>query len=184
MRVDYPMTDVDTLCNFATAGKANKLWYHQAHQTVNRISHTFGISDRYVADVLAITSPRVSVTRNIRATRYYFQSGYLPSDLIKTTHLALDHYESCGEIRGPKTSRFARCLMLEEEPVVLDVWMAKALGVPQKWFGTKNGYGKGEDRIREVASKVGMTPAQTQASIWGAVYQMSYKSGKTPEFKE
>lgn len=162
----YDMTDADTLARMADLGRWNKDWYVQAHRTVLAIGKQFGKQPKYVADVLAVTSPRVSVTRNIRVTRHYFQAGVVPPDVIYGTRAALSHYEKTGEIRGPKTSRFAKCLMLEQEPVVLDVWMSKVLKVPQSWFGTKGGYARGEEQIRRAASLSGMTPAQCQAAIW------------------
>lgn len=180
MPITYTMTDADTLARMADLGRFNAKWYHQAHKTVLQMARQFDKQPKYVADVLAVTSPRVSVTRNVRCTRFYFQSGVLPTDIIRTTHLALNHYEQTGEIRGPKTSRFAKCLMLDEEPVVLDVWMAKALKVPQKWFGTKGGYDRGEEQVRRAASLCGMTPAQCQASIWATA--VGAASRNCPQF--
>ena len=178
----YTMTDADTLARMADLGRWKARWYHGAHRTVLSIANQFGKQPQYVADVLAVTSPRVAVTRNIRATRFYFQCGALPTDLIRTTHLALDHYERTGEIRGPKTSRFAKCLMLDEEPVVLDVWMSKALKVPQSWFGSKSGYAAGEEQIRRAASLCGLPPAQTQAAIWA--YAVGADKRNAPLFED
>lgn len=165
-------------------GCHNMLWYHDAHQTVRQISREFFVDPQRVADVLAVSSPRVTVTRNVRATRFYFEHGYLPHDLTISTHLAMLHYEKTGEIRGPKTGAFSRCLMLDEDAVVIDVWMCRALGMPHAKAGTKQGYEAAVYRVRKLADKVGVEPARVQAAVWAGAYGRHYKNPTIPRYSE
>jgi hypothetical protein len=165
-------------------GWMNRLWYHQSHQTVRQISREFFVEPQRVADVLAVSSPRVTVTRNVRATRFYFEHGHLPHDLVIGVHLAMLHYEQTGEIRGPKTGAFAKCLMLNEDEVVIDVWMCRAIGIPHSAAGTKRGYGMAVRRIRKVADQIGIEPARCQAAIWAGIYGRSFKNPTIPTYKE
>jgi hypothetical protein len=64
--------DLHRLCD---KGWDNRLWYHRANKTVLQLADEFQTPAQRVADVLAITSPRVTVTRNIRSAREYLDGG-------------------------------------------------------------------------------------------------------------
>lgn len=143
-------------------------WYDRALSNIVLLCTEKGWSPERFIDVLAVTSPRMSVRRNIRVTMGYMTYGALPTDVIRSTRAALAHYEETGEIRGPKTSAFSAALKGDMEAVVLDTWMAIALGVEQKKFSTKRVYQSASRRIRFVAHLMGLRPAQAQAAMWSA----------------
>jgi hypothetical protein len=154
----------------ARKGWHHRCWYWDAGWDIKGVGRLRAWNHEKLADVLALTSPRMAVTRNIRVTLLYMRDGWdgLPNDVTRTVRSALRHWEETGEIRGPKTSAFAACLKGDMEQVVLDTWMARALAVPQRVFGTKRGYASGARRIRYGAHLVGITPAEFQAAVWAA----------------
>ena len=125
-------------------------------------------------NVIAITSPRVQVARNITLAVWYCKFGTLPG-AIRSTRLAMAHYEATGAIRGPKTGPFARAVLGDEDAVVLDTWMAKVFEVPHKAFDKKSVRATCADTIRQAAKVLGWTPAQTQAAVWTAAIRAAGK---------
>jgi hypothetical protein len=81
----------------------------------------------------------------------------------------LKHYEKTGEIRGPKTSAFAKALRGDTSAIVLDVWMSRALGFPQRRFEIPGIHREACRRIRVVADVLGWNPCEVQAAIWTSV---------------
>jgi hypothetical protein len=130
-------------CKWATIGRAYRRWYVVARCVIRRLADDC-ISDlphpdkpgvdandyRALCDLVAITSPRVGVKRNLKFAWGEFIGQERPSDMIRSTRAALDHYYRTGEIRGPKTSRFAKVLRGSDNVCVVDTWMGRALSVP------------------------------------------------------
>jgi hypothetical protein len=102
---------------------------------------------------------------------------------------ALDHYYKTGEIRGPKTSRFARVLRGDDDIVVVDTWMARAIGVLDKAARTKASQLLAERVVAAVrdrlsaSTSVPWTLAETQAAIWCGCIRTFYKNGNVPLFR-
>lgn len=149
-------------------------WYARAHGELARYAAEVGENPQRVADVLALTSPRQTVARNVQLTRAYVETrstaGMLPSVIA-----AVNHYEACGEIRGPKTSAFSRALM-EENAVVVDVWMFRAMRLTHKTMTAKR-YREAVAKVRRCARYVRMSPADCQSSVWCGIRTLyGYKS--------
>jgi len=153
------------LKRYALAGEHGRDWYDETREAVTDLAYILDVQPQYLADVLAITSPRVQVRRNIRIAVRYIKEGTLDG-VLPGVRTALAHYEETGEIRGPKTSAFAAALMGDPEAIVLDVWMARALGVDQAKFSSAKVRREAERRVRKVARRLGWAPAQVQAAIW------------------
>lgn len=144
-------------------------WYDAAHETIKAYAAAAGTTVARVADVLALTSPRQTVTRNVQLASQYLETrstaGMLPS-VIR----ALEHWEATGEIRGPKTRAFSYALQGIPDAVVIDVWMIRAIpSLDASKSLTRKRYRDAATIVREVAAEVGMSPAATQAAIWVAV---------------
>jgi hypothetical protein len=153
------------IVGLAVAGQDGRYWYHSEGATLQTAAETLKVSAEHFASVLAITSPQVPVARNGRITVGFLSKG-LRWAMMPSVHSALDHYLATGEIRGPKTGPFARALLGDEQAIVLDVWMARAFGVPQGWFKLVDCREKCEAMIRQAAAILGWTPAQVQAAVW------------------
>lgn len=141
------------------------LWYARAGRTVRAYARRHKVDFGTVCGVLAVTSPRVPVARNVRLTRAWLEH-YSTDGMMRGVRTSLVNYLIDGRIRGLKTGPFAAALSGDEEAIVLDTWMAKCFGVDQKVFGTKKGIAEYSAHIRELARMTGLTPAQTQAALW------------------
>ncbi len=210
------MATYRTICKrcerYALIGHANRRWYRVARAVIRRlveyrseqlepyVSEYHNIRYRKLCDIVAITSPRCSVKRNLRFAWAVYTGELRPGDLIRSTRAALDHYWKTGEIRGPKTSRFAKVLRGDDNVVVVDAWMARALGVPDVQARNKSTQELAERVMRFVQRKIclrlGVSDgfhhpvcvvrwplAEVQAAVWAGMIRTHYKNGKVPRFR-
>ncbi len=186
---------------YAEIGKAYRRWYTIARAVIRRLSDYgwrtadskhYGTNPQglygTLCDIVAITSPRCSVVRNLRLAWGEFNGNERPADMIRSTRIALAHYYSTGEIRGAKTSRFAKVLRGDDSIVVIDTWMARGFGVADNQARNKSTQELGEriiDRVRRTVSRRGIrfatwTMAETQAAVWAGIIRTHYNAGKIP----
>jgi hypothetical protein len=132
-----------------------------------------GLNPDYFSDVLALCSPRVSVTRSIRFAIMLTRDRVKPRDMMRTIYASVTHYYRTMEIRGPKTSAFAAALKGDLSAIPLDVHMARALGVPHVQVSRVACRREACKRIRKVARDLGWANAEVQASIWAAQMRQS-----------
>jgi len=152
----------------ASNNAEHKDWYARAHNSVMGLANELSIEPKRVADVVAITSPRVHVKKNWAMARHYLEHGEALSMTMRNIRISLSHYEKTGQILGPKTSAFAKALMLDPSAIVLDVWMARLFGVGEMEVRYKRVRVPLLRRVRAVAGHLGWTPAETQAALWAA----------------
>lgn len=171
------MTSVSRLCDMADAGADGRLWYAHAADQVRLGADRLGIEAGRFADLLALFSPRVSVRRSIRMAVHYATTGQYAHDVMQSVRTAVAHYEATGAIRGPKTGPFARALRGDITAIVLDVWMSRALGVPQKDLERVGIHAEGTLRVRSAGLELGWPPAAAQAAIWHTVIR---RAGRRP----
>jgi len=103
--------------------------------------------------------------------------------MMRSTRAALDHYYRTGEIRGPKTSRFAKVLHGDDNVVVVDTWMARALSVPDNEARNKAAQELAERVIGHVARRFGWCLSEAQAAVWAGVIRTYYKDGEVPVYR-
>lgn len=205
------MASYRTLCRrcerYALIGHAYRRWYNVARAVIRRLAdHKTGLvagtaqwhmdftDEAYttLCDLVAITSPRTSVKRNLRFAWGQFTGQMTnPHDMIRSTRVALDHYYRTDEIRGAKTSRFAQVLRGADNVVVVDTWMARALSVPDRHARHVSTQQLAERVIQTVKSRISWegrpfpgfvqwTLAETQAAVWAGVIRTHYDKGKVP----
>jgi hypothetical protein len=121
-----------------------------------------GFEAAYVADVVAILSPRVSVRQNVKLAREYLETGSIERGVMRQRVEALWRYERDGVVRGPKVSAFARALRGDDGAVVVDTWVLRAYGLSTRASDLRTA----ERRIRALAGHLGWPPAATQAALW------------------
>lgn len=183
---------------YAAIGKAYRRWYRVSRAVIDRLvayrcsqypippTPDDGSHERCyqtLCDLVAITSPRCSVVRNLRLAWGEFNGSERPADMIRSTRAALDHYYATGEIRGAKTSRFAKVLRGDDSIVVIDTWMARGLGVEDRKARNKSTQHLGERVIGRVAKWYGWANAEAQAAIWAGIIRTHYDTGKVPTMK-
>jgi len=174
----------NTLRQLAIEGEHGRYWYRLVHQALVDLCTNEGYPLVHTAAILGVTSPRIQVPRNARKTIEYMSAWTRNGGRIDT-HLSVDglmnqirksleKYERTGAITGPKTEPFAAACLGDEDAVVLDIWMAKALQVRQESLGSKRIHREACKRVRTTARQLGWTPAQTQAAIWTAMYERAH----------
>lgn len=159
------MSSLDTLRRYADIGGRGADWYQHAAYQVERGAAMLCVDVQRFADLLALFSPRVSVKRNIRLAIAYVQRG-MPDGVMVGVRRAVEHYEQTGEIRGPKTSAFAKALTGDRWVTVLDVWMARAFKLPRSAFNRKPVRERCHARLVRLAAERFSYPADMQAAIW------------------
>lgn len=144
--------------------------------------------DHYI-DIVAATSPRSKVDMNIRRASHLYQrsqngqpiGGLANSDMPKGYgHIAHNTHDSSlrdiqetgsfDAIHRPKTSSFAENLKGNQQPMTIDThnWSAVRNDPSNKKSPSDTQYKYIEEYQAEIADKLGMTPAQFQASVWMA----------------
>lgn len=176
------VSSTSTLERHAINGMHGANWYKEAAPLLQRRADKLWVPLSQYCDIMALTSPRVRVRRNVEFTEAFLTDGFrglVKLRCMETVMLPVRRYLETGKINGPKTSAFALALKGDEDAIVLDVWMARALGVPEGSVNTKQVRNKALPRIRAVARELNITPAQAQAAIWTGVY-----TGQAPSLAE
>jgi hypothetical protein len=156
-----------TINDYASLAKHNldaALWYDSAIAEIVEVCRRESW-DRYrFTSVLALTSPRCSVRRNVRLALSYMREHRL--HIIRGVRQSLDNWERTGTINGPKVSAFFRALADDDSAIVLDVHMANLFGVRQSSLSAAKGRLPIENTIREVSQRIGVSPRDVQACLW------------------
>lgn len=167
---------MNKIINYATIGHYASDWYRDANSEIRRFARLFGHHPDYVADVVAILSPRVQVVRNARLAAKYILFGETDGIMAQRVE-ALHDYEITGEVYGPKVSAFAKNLRGDYNVVTVDVWMSRAFGVNFDTI-TDNKREYIQTQVTRVARRFGCDPASAQAAIW-AGYRESIGHGNS-----
>lgn len=168
---------------YAIIGRWNRRWYAHARLVVARLAALTGSTRERAADVLAILSPRCAVQRNLLLAYGYLRTGGLGTDVPRSTRAAMRHYETTGEIRGPKTSAFARALRGDNNVVVVDSHVARAFGYRANDARTLYVRKHVAQVIGRIARKHRWTLSEAQAAVWAGYYRMTYPRGVVPLYR-
>jgi hypothetical protein len=68
-------------------------------------------------------------------------------------------------LKGLKTNAFAKAIAGDEQAVVIDVWMLRAVGIEKK-TPNQTLYFELAEAVKKTAFDFGMTPRAMQALIW------------------
>lgn len=171
-KLRYPiprMTPVHKLSELALDGADGRGWYEFASYEISRAAVRLDCTPELLAEMLALFSPRVSVTRSIKWAVHYIKTKEFMADCPRSVRQAVDHWLVTGKIRGLKTGPFARALLGDKSAVVIDTWVAKALGIDAKRLEVKAVWSRAAEQIRRTAEYLGWPVAETQAAIWVAI---------------
>jgi len=160
------MTSVDKLVDIACDGLYGRNWYRDATSHIDWVSYCEGWDRDEFAGVLATTSPRCSVVRNIRMSLHFMHHRDIRVVPMRGIRTSVQRFVDGKGIAGQKTSAFCANLSGDYSRVTLDVWMAYALGIDQTDFTRVASHAKATDRIVTVARVMSMEPAEAQACIW------------------
>jgi hypothetical protein len=160
------LASVDHLIALASDGIDGYNWYSEAAAQINFVCRIEGWDSDDFAGVLATSSPRVSVIRNIRLALHVLHFEDLRVIPMRGIRSSVKRWRDHGEIVGPKTNAFYHNLSGRLDHVTLDVWMAHALCVDQKDFNRKATHRTACELITRVGTIIGIKPAEAQAAIW------------------
>lgn len=140
-------------------------WYIDAEKVAHEIARNLGTDLEVGASVVSAFSPRERWTTNV-AKATAFSLGEKPVGLPNNLKMA-EKALSLGydALKGQKTNAFARAIAGDEQAVVIDVWMLRALGIEKK-SPTQTQYVEMARAVKKVAAQFGMTPRAMQALIW------------------
>jgi hypothetical protein len=161
----------------AKAGLAKKGWYEKAGAALIDL---FGPDTRRFTALLAADSPRQTVEKNLAESLriwHAWDKAGRPTDEAGISALLGDVMETrrpnimralkgANELSGYKVSNFKENLLGNLQAVTNDAWMAKFGDIEQKVFADNGGYLGYTAKVRRVAKKIGLEPAQVQETIW------------------
>lgn len=140
-------------------------WYQRCK---NAIQEKYGDDWKLFAKLLAATSPRQSVKRNVSLAKRAYKSyktfdhdfaGFLPASIGNVKRA----YEN-AELSGPKVSAFYENITGNLDVVTVDIWMFRYYNLKPS---AKN-YKIIERRVKRSAKRYGLKPAVLQAILWTA----------------
>jgi hypothetical protein len=140
-------------------------WYLDAERVAEEVARNLNTTLEIGATVVSAFSPRERWARNV-TNAIKFSLGENVTALgnnIKMANSALTMGFSA--LRGDKTNAFAKAIAGNENAVVIDVWMLRALGIEKK-SPSQSQYIEMAKAVTNVAMEHGMTPRAMQALIW------------------
>ena len=144
------------------------VWYPKAFETASRIADDYALPIDSVVAVIANTSPRIQWNRNVTVTEIICAGGN-PSGVfgtsIRKAIAALNSSNPVETVSGPKTEAFFQNIMGNSEPVTIDTWMLKVIGLTANDLTNAN-YPIIADAFRTYARRLALPPSAFQAIIW------------------
>ena len=149
-------------------------WYEISSKDIERYSRRLELSADFVADIVAILSPRIQVSRNARIAHQFITTDST-AGIMKNRIDAIDYYRRTGKVSqsGQKVRNFSANLRGNFDLVTIDVWMSRAFGVDYEGVNSPAKsdavYARMAGRITRLASRFGVSPASFQACIWSGI---------------
>jgi thermostable 8-oxoguanine DNA glycosylase len=150
---------------FGQVEQATK-WYLDAETVAREVATNLGTTLEVGASVVSGFSPRERWARNV-SNAIKFSLGHELTGVLGNNIRMAEKALTMGfdALKGMKTNAFAKAIAGNENAVVIDVWMLRALGIEKK-TPTQSQYKVMADAVTAVAIEHGMTPRAMQALIW------------------
>jgi len=151
------------------------VWYVDEGTYCAEIGAQYGLTQRDVAVLYAATSPRQRLATNRAMVVMAASTGAVHGMPCVRNAVARafdiineggDPLDALNPVTGRKTYNFARALVGDPEAVVVDVWMMRAAGFPEREDPTKLQYDAIEHVTRSMARDMGLEPRTLQALLW------------------
>jgi len=149
---------------FGQVEQASK-WYLDAERVAAQVARNLDSTLEVGASVVSAFSPRERWTNNVTKAISFSLGNHIPG--FKNNMLMANNAIAFGydALKGPKTNAFARAIAGDENAVVIDVWMLRAVGIEKK-SPNQTQYKEMANAVTKVANEFGMTPRAMQALIW------------------
>ena len=149
---------------FGQVEQASK-WYLDAERVAEQVARNLDTTLEVGASVISAFSPRERWSVNV-AKAVDFSLGGSPVGLSNNLKMAKASLElGYKALKGQKTNAFAKAIAGDENAVVIDVWMLRAVGIEKK-SPNQSLYIELAEAVKTVAYKYGLTPRTCQALIW------------------
>lgn len=140
-------------------------WYLDAERVAEQVARNLDTSLEVGASVISAFSPRERWSVNV-AKAVDFSLGGSPVGLSNNLRMAKSALElGFKALKGQKTNAFAKAIAGDENAVVIDVWMLRAVGIEKK-SPSQSLYVELANAVTEVATRYNLTPRTCQALIW------------------
>jgi hypothetical protein len=165
-----PMNYIETysaIASRATYGQIEQAskWYLDAERVAEQVASNLGTTLENGASVVSAFSPRERWSLNV-AKAISFSLGEKVTALGNNIRMANASLElGFKALNGQKTNAFAKAIAGNEDAVVIDVWMLRAVGIEKK-SPSQSLYNELAKAVTATATMYGMTPRSMQALIW------------------
>lgn len=149
---------------FGQVEQASK-WYVDAERIAEQVARNLDTTLEVGATVVSAFSPRERWSVNVaRAISFSLgeQVTCLKNNIVMANNALTMGFKA---LNGMKTNAFAKAIAGDEQAVVIDVWMLRAVGIEKK-TPSQTGYNELVKAVKTVAFEHGMTPRAMQALIW------------------
>ena len=156
--------DLASKATFGQVEQASK-WYVDAERIAEKVAENLGTTLEVGASVVSAFSPRERWSVNVaRAIAWSLgqEVACLKNNLVMANNALTLGFAA---LKGLKTNSFAKAIAGDEQAVVIDVWMLRAVGIEKK-TPSQSGYNELANAVKTVAFEFGMTPRAMQALIW------------------
>jgi hypothetical protein len=149
---------------FGQVEQASK-WYMDAERVAAQVARNLDSTLEVGATVVSAFSPRERWTNNVTKAISFSLGNHIPG--FKNNMLMANNAIAFGydALKGLKTNAFAKAIAGDEQAVVIDVWMLRAVGIEKK-TPSQSQYNDLANAVKKVAFDYGMTPRAMQALIW------------------
>jgi hypothetical protein len=157
-------SEIASRATFGQVEQASK-WYLDAERVAEQVARNLDTTLDIGATVVSAFSPRERWSVNVaRAIQFSLgeQVTCLKNNIVMANNALTMGFDA---LKGMKTNAFARAIAGDEQAVVIDVWMLRAVGIEKK-TPNQSGYKELSDAVKTVAFEFGMTPRSMQALIW------------------
>jgi hypothetical protein len=157
-------TEIASRATYGQIEQASK-WYVDAERIAEQVATNLGTTLEVGASVVSAFSPRERWSVNVaRAIAFSLGETVI---CLKNNLVMANNSLSMGfkALNGQKTNAFAKAIAGDENTVVIDVWMLRAVGIEKK-SPSQSLYNELAKSVTETATKFGMTPRSMQALIW------------------
>jgi hypothetical protein len=149
---------------FGQVEQASK-WYVDAERVAAQVARNLDSTLEVGATVVSAFSPRERWTNNVTKAISFSLGNNIPgfkNNMVMANNAIAFGYDA---LKGLKTNAFARAIAGDEQAVVIDVWMLRAVGIEKK-TPSQSQYNELAEAVKKTAFDFGMTPRAMQALIW------------------
>jgi hypothetical protein len=157
-------SDLAKNATFGQVEQASK-WYMDAERVAAQVARNLDSTLEVGATVVSAFSPRERWTNNVTKAISFSLGNNIPgfkNNMVMANNAIAFGYDA---LKGLKTNAFARAIAGDEQAVVIDVWMLRAVGIEKK-TPSQSQYNELAEAVKKVAFDFGMTPRAMQALIW------------------